>query len=155
MTSASVIRAEIDAAIVDSVGPYPLTMRCRGDHADARRAESGSPPIDSTINGCTASGSTVARTVGVTIRCVTSAAISRFVSSSPPVDEVGSQNQRSTPCSREKDLDHRRVEGRRRQLQDSGGPRSSSAISACAVQTFMIPRCETSTPLGLPVEPDV
>ena len=29
-----------------------------------------------------------------------------------PVDEVGSQNQRSTPCSREKDLDHRRVEGR-------------------------------------------
>ena len=152
MTSASMIRAEIDAAIVDSVGPYPLTMRCRGDHADARRAESGSP-IDSTINGCTASGSTVARTVGVTIRCVTSAAISRFVSSSPRRRSRESESAFHT-CSREKDLDHRRVEGRRRQLQDSGATIELGDLGV-AVQTFMIPRCETSTPLGLPVEPDV
>ena len=76
------ICADVAAAIVVSLGPYPLKIRCRRDHCTARSTLNISP-ADSTVNEGISFGSSVERTVGVAIRWVIACETMNSVSSAP------------------------------------------------------------------------
>ncbi|BDU02574.1 hypothetical protein IFM12276_56020 [Nocardia sputorum] len=146
--------------IVVSVGPYPLKnsrVRPPDTGSTQRRTSSGghaSPPATTTRNSSSPVGSTDASAAGVTNAWVTASRRSRDAKSSPP-NTVGdattmvaappsASSNSSTEASNDGDA--------KCSVRDALVTRYRSR---CSAQKLASPAWVTTTPFGVPVEPEV
>ena len=148
------MRPPTAARIVVSVGPYALTIARFSDHRRATGTGSTSPPESSMRSVGTASDGVAASTAGDDTTCVTpSAAIS--CASGSPATTSPSAITRVAPASAAVRISW--IEA----SNDSDATCSTreSGVAAYVVRSVesrpAIPRCDTTTALGCPVDPDV
>ncbi len=142
------------ATTVASVGPYALNIRRPGAHCATSSGGQASPPVATHSRAVSPAGSTDASAAGVTNACVTLFSRSRSRSSSPP-RTVGGATTIVAPdptASSSSRMEASKLGDEKCRVRDRGVIPNRVRSSAAK---FARPRCDTTTPFGTPVEPDV
>ncbi|BCN49115.1 hypothetical protein RE9416_24160 [Prescottella equi] len=143
------------ATTVASVGPYALNIRRPGAHCATSSGGHASPPVATHSSAAVRpAGSTEASAAGVTNACVTRFSRNRSRSSSPP-RTVGGATTIVAPeptASSNSRIEASKLGDEKCRVRERGVMPNRVRSSAAK---FARPRCETTTPLGMPVEPDV
>jgi hypothetical protein len=143
---------------VDSVGPYALIMRRPGAQWSTRPAVHASPPTITVrksgrpVRG-TRSGTVASATGGISA-CVTRPRASTSANCSPS-SGPGGGTTRAAPAGNDMHSSSTEASKLGEENSSTRSPGRTSKWSTSDAEKLASPACETTTPLGRPVEPEV
>src|ERR1700677_81496 len=145
----------IAAHTVVSVGPYALMNRCPGAHRATSSPPSASPADTSVVTDARSPALSTPSTAGAKVACVTPGRATTPARPPPGSNSLASASTRHAP-------EHNAISTSHTAASNPADANCSTLLlpsgdshSACAATRLAIPACDTATPFGCPVDPEV
>src|SRR5579872_4484845 len=139
---------------VTSVGPYAFTIRRPGAHRAARSGGHASPPTTSTPRSGNSRPERVASADGEISACVTCSSVSTLARRSPAT-RPGGGSTRVPPAAHARQTSRMLASNPAAANCSTRAPGPAANRSSSAAANAPTPAWVTTTPFGVPVEPDV